>query len=179
LVAYVSIHGLSLLLLHVASAVVLRVNDNQFTGTIRNGFNQWGNLDFADFRSNKFSGTLPSTIFDIPTIRILYLANNELDGPIPSNYGNAANLGDLFLSNNRLTGTIPEIEVGQLPALSELLLDNNEFIGTMPESICNLRMQGQGMLEDLWVDCSPSADPRLECDSPECCTACFPSGRRG
>ena len=45
----------------------------------------------------------------------------------------------------------------------------------MAESICNLRMNGQGILEDVWVDCGASADPRLECDAPGCCTACFPS----
>jgi hypothetical protein len=114
-------------------------------------------------------------MFDIPTIRILYFANNELDGPIPPNYGNPPNLRDLFLSGNRLTGTVPEIQVGQLMQLTEFLLENNELTGAMAESICNLRMEGQGMLDDLWVDCGPSADPRLECDAPECCTACFPA----
>lgn len=52
----------------------------------------------------------------------------------------------------------------------------NKFIGTMAESICNLRVSGQGILEDVWVDCGEAADPRLECDVPGCCTACFPSG---
>lgn len=46
----------------------------------------------------------------------------------------------------------------------------------MAESICNLRVSGQGILEDVWVDCGEAADPRLECDVPGCCTACFPSG---
>jgi hypothetical protein len=132
-------------------------------------------LDFADFRNNQFTGTLPSTIFDIPTIRILYFANNLLDGPIPPNYGNPPLLRDLFLSSNNLSGSVPEIQVGQLPELTELLLENNMLTGTMAESICNLRIEGQGMLDDLWVDCGPSADPRLECDAPECCTACFPT----
>jgi len=49
----------------------------------------------------------------------------------------------------------------------------------MAESICNLRMAGQGILEDVWVDCGASAVPRLECDAPGCCTACFPSESKG
>ena len=157
---------------------MLRVNDNSFTGTIRDGFNQWGSLDFADFRNNEFTGSLPATIFDIPTVRILYFSNNNLDGTIPSNYGASPVLRDLFLSGNQLVGTVPEVQVGQLTELTEFLLENNQLTGTMAESICNLRVEGQGMLDDLWADCSPSADPRVECDAPECCTACFPDARR-
>jgi len=163
-------------LMNLSNLVVLRVNDNNFVGTIKDGFDQWGGLDFADFRNNGFEGTLPSSIFDIPTIRILYFANNNIDGKLPSTYGNSPVLRDLFLSGNSLTGTIPEIEVGQLAQLTELLLEDNKFIGTMAESICNLRVSGQGILEDVWVDCGEAADPRLECDVPGCCTACFPSG---
>ncbi|KAL3918829.1 MAG: hypothetical protein SGILL_004052 [Bacillariaceae sp.] len=136
--------------INLSSLVVLRVNDNQFTGTIRDGFDQWSSLDFADFRNNLFARTLPSTMFDIPSIRILYFANNVLEGPIPANYGNPPVLRDLFLSGNSLTGSIPEIQVGQLTELTEMLLENNLFTGTMAESVCNLRMEGQGMLDDLW-----------------------------
>ena len=156
---------------------VLRVNDNNFVGTIRDGFDMWNGLDFADFRNNGFEGTLPGSIFEIPTIRILYFANNNLEGTIPSSYGSSGVLRDLFLSGNQLTGTIPDIQVGQLTQLTELLLEDNKFTGTMTESVCNLRASGQGMLEDLWVDCGVTADPRLECDAPACCTACFPSSR--
>jgi len=62
-----------------------------------------------------------------------------------------------------------------LPSCNELYLQN-KFTGTMAESVCNLRTSGQGMLDDVWVDCGANADPRLECDAPGCCTACFPSG---
>jgi hypothetical protein len=158
------------------STAILLVNNNQFTGTIRDGFDQFESLDFADFKNNNFEGSLPASIFNIPTIRILYFNNNNLDGPIPLNYGSAPLLRDLFLSGNSLTGTIPEIEPGQLLTLTELLLNDNELIGTMPPSVCQLRVQGVGILEDLWSDCGPTADPRLECDLPECCTLCFPTG---
>ena len=71
------------------SPAILRLNTNSFTGTIRDGFNRWEDLDFADFRNNAFTGTIPATIFTIPTLRILYFSNNQLDGTIPSNYGNS------------------------------------------------------------------------------------------
>lgn len=161
--------------MNLSGLVVLRVNDNNFVGSIRDGFDIWKSLDFADFRNNGFDGTLPETIFGIPSIRILYFANNNLDGTLPPNYGNSPVLRDLFLSGNQLSGTIPDIQVGQLTMLTELLLEDNKFTGGMAESICNLRTAGQGMLEDLWVDCGQDANPRLECDAPGCCTACFPS----
>jgi hypothetical protein len=155
--------------------VTLRVNSNQLVGTIRDGFNQWSSLDFADFRDNQFEGTLPSTIFDIQTIRILYFANNNIDGTIPPNFGSSPVLRDLFLSGNQLSGTIPDIEPDQLKALTEFLVEGNQLTGTMAPSICQLRIEGVGILDDLWTDCSPDADPRIECDLPVCCTACFPS----
>lgn len=157
------------------ATAVLRLNDNNFVGSISDGFDLWRSLDFADFRNNGFDGALPASIFNIPTLRILYFANNDLDGTLPSNYGNSPNLRDLFLSGNQLTGTIPDIQPGQLTKLTELLLEDNKFTGTMAESVCNLRVSGQGILEDLWVDCADNALPRLECDSPACCTSCFPT----
>jgi Leucine-rich repeat (LRR) protein len=157
------------------SIVVFRVNDNNLIGSIPDGFDQWSSLDFADFRNNQFEGPLPASIFGVPSIRILYFSNNLLAGTIPANYGSSPVLRDLFLSGNDFTGTIPEIQMGQLPELTEFLLDDNKLTGTMAESICNLRVSGQGKLDDLWADCSPDADPGIECNAPECCTACFPS----
>ena len=153
---------------------VLGVNNNNFSGTIRDGFNNWTTLDFADFSANQFTGTLPSTIFDIPTIRILYFNGNRLTGTLPANWGNSPSLRDLFLSGNGLSGAIPEIDPGQLQNLNEFLVEENQFSGSMPASVCALRGVGGGNLEDLWADCSSSANPRLECDVPECCTLCFP-----
>lgn len=152
--------------------VILELSNNNFVGTIRDGFNQWSNLDFADFRNNQFEGTLPSSIFDIPTVRLLYFLNNNLDGTIPPNYGNSPVLRDLYLSGNQLSGTVPEVSPGQLNELTEFLIQDNQFTGTMAASICQLRIQGVGIMEDLWADCGEDADPMIECD---CCTLCFPN----
>ena len=154
------------------SPAILRLNTNSFTGTIRDGFNRWEDLDFADFRNNAFTGTIPATIFTIPTLRILYFSNNQLDGTIPSNYGNSTVLRDLFLDDNNLSGTVPDIQPGQLTDLTEFLLNGNSLTGTMAPSICQLRIEGVGVLDDLWADCSDTASPKIECD---CCTLCFPT----
>lgn len=157
------------------STVVLLVNNNQLEGTIRDGFDQFESLEFADFKNNKLTGSLPASIFNIPTIRILYFNNNNLDGPIPLNYGSSPVLRDLFLSGNALSGSIPDIEPGQLTTLTEFLLNDNQLTGTMPPSVCQLRVANVGILEDLWADCGAEAVNPVECAFPDCCTLCFPT----
>ena len=94
-----------------------------------------------------------------------------LTGTVPSSFATASQLEDFYMSNNKLTGTIPDIPSGSLPALTELLFDGNNLIGNMPASICDLRNVS---LEDLWADCAPPVE--VQCDLPDCCTRCFPSG---
>lgn len=113
-----------------------------------------------------------SSLFDLENIRFIYLSDNEFDGPIPSNYGNAELLQDLFLDGNQLTGEVPGIAPGALTNLTEFLLQGNELTGTMPNSVCDLRTEGIGVLEDLWADCR-SVPPEIVCSQPDCCTACF------
>ena len=154
----------------IKPTVNLLVNDNKFTGTIRDGFESFGSLDFVDFSANEFTGTLPSSIFDIPDLRFLYMSNNKLQGTLPSNWGNAPVLRDLFLDNNRLSGAVPEISQGDFSRLTELLLNGNALTGRMPGSVCQLRTSA--ILEDLWADCSGSP-PEIQCALPACCTFCF------
>jgi len=150
--------------------VNILLNDNNFSGTIRDGFESFRNLDFADFSSNQLTGTLPGSIFNIRDLRFLYLSKNGLQGPLPDNWANAVLLRDLFLDYNQLSGTIPEITGGAFTRLTELLLNGNMFTGQMPGSICQLR--SSAILEDLWADCG-SNPPRIRCALPSCCTFCF------
>lgn len=82
------------------ATVNLLLNDNQFSGTIRDGFDSFRNLDFVDFSANQFTGFLPSTLFDIRDLRFLYLSNNLFEGTIPQTWGNAVLLRDLFVSSS-------------------------------------------------------------------------------
>jgi Leucine rich repeat len=89
--------------------VNLLLNDNILSGTIRDGFDEFLSLDFADFSSNQLTGTIPSSFFGIRDLRFLYLSSNSLEGLIPSTWSNAVLLRDLYLDNNMLTGQVPEI----------------------------------------------------------------------
>ena len=138
------------------------VDKNEFIGTIRDSFEPFSALEFADFSSNQLTGTLPSSIFDVPKIEILYFFENSISGSLPPNYANAQFLRDLWINENQITGTVPSIQPGQLEHFTEFLLENNDIVGTMPASICALRVVD---LVTLSADCHGD----LEC---ECCTAC-------
>lgn len=153
----------------LSGTVTLRVNENQLTGTIRDSFELWDKLDYADFADNMFVGSLPSSIFGAPAVRLLYFSNNNFDGVIPEAFGNTPLLEDLFIDGNSISGTVPELQAGQLLNLGEFLLFDNQITGTMSSSVCQLRISGK--LDDLWADCGVNATPAMECD---CCNQCFP-----
>jgi hypothetical protein len=139
----------------------------------------FSNLNYIGFSDNQFTGSIPTRLFDLPTIRTINLHTNRLDGRIPENIGDANALEVLLLSNNALTGSVPSIGPGQLASLTQFLLQGNQIKGTMHPSVCQLRNAGMGVLEDLWADCGVDASPTIECDSPACCTLCFPANLSG
>lgn len=149
----------------------LILNDNFFSGTLSESlFQNNSPLRFIDLSNNRFiSGTIPSSLFALPLVRNIYLSNCTLTGTIPQTYSTPPNLRDLFIDGNNLDGTVPEIAPGELTELNEFLLQNNEITGIMPDSVCSLRDDTIGSLDDLWADCA-STPPEIQCD---CCTRCF------
>jgi len=149
----------------------LILNNNFFSGTLSDSLFQTNStLRFIDLSNNRFiSGTIPPSLFTLPFIRNIYLANCTLTGTIPQTYSTPPNLRDLFIDGNNLEGTVPEVAPGELTEFNEFLLQNNQITGTMPASVCSLRDDTIGSLEDLWSDCG-SSPPEIVC---ECCTRCF------
>jgi hypothetical protein len=146
------------------------LNDNFWTGTIPNVFQNYARLDFFDISNNRVAGPIPRTIFDIPSIRLVYMQDCDLTGTIPSQYSNPPLLRDLYLNGNPITGSVPAIAAGELEMLNELLLHETLVTGTMPRSVCNLRENF--ILDDLWTDCG-GEDPEIDCPFPDCCNRCF------
>ena len=146
------------------------LDNNQFTGTIRDAFNNFPFLEFVDVSQNQISGTLPQTIFDISTVSVLYFHENRMTGSIPTNFGNPPLLRDFYVNNNKLTGFVPSIQPDQLTVLGQFRLERNHIVGTMPASICALRgSHNASDLVTLTSDCAGNP-PEIQCD---CCTACF------
>lgn len=148
---------------------------NQLTGNIRDTFSSFLDLELIDFSENQFTGAIPTRLFDLQSILKIDLHSNELDGRIPENIGNAASLEILSLHENALTGEVPSIDSGELTNLKVFFVHSNRLTGSMDQSVCELRVVGFGVLETLWTDCGETADPRIECDNPDCCTMCFPA----
>lgn len=148
------------------ATVLLSINGTSITGTIRDAFDTFQALQFADFSNCELTGTIPSSIFDVPALELLYLNGNALTGMIPPNFGNANHLRDLYIYDNSIFGRVPSIQPGQLSNLTEFLLEENELTGFMPASVCALRDENTGDLKRLSADCD-----EIVCD---CCTSCFP-----
>lgn len=156
------------------SLETLNLGSNQLSGTIRDIFGQFSDLQILDLSENSFSGSIPTKLFNLQNIRTIALNGNQLDGRIPANYGSAASLETLHVYENALTGPIPNINPGELTALVDFQVQQNRLTGSMASLVCTLRQDGVGALETLWADCSDNASPQLQCDSPACCDLCFP-----
>lgn len=165
---------LPLLLGRLTGLERLSLAANQFTGTIRDFYANFNSLLQFDFSGNAFSGTIPSRLFDLVSIEMISIHSNSLEGRIPSNIGNAESLRSLLLYGNTLTGSIPGIGIEDWPQLTEFLVQDNRLSGVMAPSICELRQGGTDVFETLWADCADEASFPVECDSPSCCTVCFP-----
>ena len=165
---------LPLLLGRLSNLISITIAGNQLSGTIRDTFTNFMDLETIDFSDNQFTGAIPSRLFNLPNLKTVAFHDNDLDGRIPENIGSATALEILSLSGNSLTGPVPSINPGELVNLQEFLVHENQLTGSMAQSICELRVTGFGVLDTLWADCSSGADPRILCDTPECCTTCFP-----
>lgn len=169
---------LPLLLGRLSTLTELSLAENNFNGTLRDIFSSFVTLQRIDISANSLSGIIPAGLFDLASVQNIALHNNLLEGGIPNNWQNAAALTLLTLYSNRLTGSVPPIASGSLQSLVSVLLSGNQLTGSMPPSVCELRFDGVGALDILWADCASTANPRIDCSSPECCTTCFPAVQR-
>lgn len=151
----------------------LILNDMVLSGSIPSSFENLFSLDFLDMSNNAaIFGTVPTEIFSLPDIRIVYLSNCSLFGPMPSNYASPPKLRDLYLDGNLLNGTVGDVPAGSLLNLNELLIQGNNLSGSVPASLCALRNNATGTLDDLWSDCGGAA-AKITCSFPDCCNRCF------
>ena len=80
------------------------------------------------FQNNFFSGTLPEWFNEITALRVLSFRFNKLTGKIPNYY--MPNLRLFLLSDNELTGTIPP-SVFLMPSLREFKITSNKMSGSI------------------------------------------------
>lgn len=132
--------------------VVIRLDENNLTGTIPSSIGNLTALTSLDLSENNLTGTIPNEIGNLVNLEgdmkraglvtWLYemgldLSENKLSGSIPTSLGNLTNLKSLRLYKNNLTGEIP-VELGALRNSYFLCLNENNLTGTIPPEIGNM-----------------------------------------
>ncbi|KAK4706859.1 hypothetical protein R3W88_033576 [Solanum pinnatisectum] len=107
---------------------VLRLNGNDFTGSVPESIFNMSALQMIDFGLKKFSGTLPSDLdLRMPNLEVFICGGNNLSGFISDSISNSSRLRMFELSFNSFTGPIPK-SLGNFEYLEILNLEMNNFI---------------------------------------------------
>ncbi|CAI0389631.1 unnamed protein product [Linum tenue] len=143
------------------SLKTLRLDHNQFQGSIPIGLSRSPALNFLDVSNNDLSGTIPSWLSTMPSLDVLDLSGNDLVGELPrglpspwmtqvylsknrlvgqfriDSISDEYRLLILDVSHNRLSGPVPR-QIDKMYRLRYILLNNNSFQGEMPIGMCKL-----------------------------------------
>jgi len=125
----------------------VRLESNQFTGTVPAAFGSISSLQYFEFQSNRLTGSIPDALLSSQTIKTLRLHNNEITGTISSTIGGMTMLQDFRVGSNRLTGTLPT-EIFSLPLLYTLNVTSNMLMGTLSEDFAFLANSTRSIILD-------------------------------
>lgn len=141
--------------------------DNQLTGTLSTALGLLRNLQ--DFRvgRNNLDGPIPQSAYDLSRLFRFEVNDNQLAGSIEPEISGMSSLETFDVTYNALTGELPD-ELGQIDTLKVVKTQFNLFSGVVPTDLCF-----QPAMEVLEADCSPEANPPVEC---VCCTSCCQRG---
>lgn len=119
------------------SVQLLRLKNNNLTGTIPPGLGSLSGLGSLQITGNDLSGSIPAELGNLSNLTALDLSGNGLTGTIPPALGNLSNLQNLNLSNQELSGSVPP-ELGNLTGVIVFRLESNQLSGTIPPELGNL-----------------------------------------
>ncbi|CAL9240621.1 unnamed protein product [Arabidopsis halleri] len=111
----------------------LSMDNNLFTGKVRQGLRSLTSLYMLDISNNNLTGVIPSWIGELSSLSALLISNNLLEGEIPVSLFSISSLRRLDLSANSLSGDIPP-HVKSTYGLVLLLQDNN-LSGVIPHTL--------------------------------------------
>ena len=121
----------------LSALVELDLSGNALTGSLPAALSRLGNLELLHLQNNNLTGTILAELGDLSALVDLDLSDNALTGSLPAALAKLSNLELLHLQNNNLTGTIPA-ELGDLSALINLDLSDNALTGSLPAALSKL-----------------------------------------
>ncbi|XP_042510997.1 probable LRR receptor-like serine/threonine-protein kinase At3g47570 isoform X2 [Macadamia integrifolia] len=113
---------------------ILRLGENQISGTIPTGIANLINLTLLGMEKNFLEGEIPSGIGKLQKLQRLFLGGNRLSGHIPSSICNLSFLYELHLEFNNLSASIPST-IGTCQHLQDVTLHNNSLQGLIPKQL--------------------------------------------
>jgi Leucine-rich repeat (LRR) protein len=119
----------------MANLVVLDLSNNHLTGLLLSTAPPF--LSVLRLADNEFTGTIPIALFDSPSYAEIDLSQNHLEGGIPTVISRSLYLGQFDVSQNRLSGNLPA-EMGSLIWLYDLDVSDNQFEGYIPAAMTGM-----------------------------------------
>ncbi|GAY64478.1 hypothetical protein CUMW_233930 [Citrus unshiu] len=133
---------------------VLKLQSNNFQGSIPQTFMKGTNLAMIDLRNNSLRGRIPKSLANFVKLKFVHLGNNRITdlsnlitaiilsnnsfvGEIPTSIANLKGLRNLDFSNNNLQGRIPS-SLSNLTAIESMDLSSNMLSGNIPQQLSEL-----------------------------------------
>ena len=103
---------------------------NYFTGSLPLFGKSQRNLKVAKLNNNNFSGSIKADIGEMSSLNNLLIFSNSITGVLPSQLGQLTEMSSISVAYNRLKGTIPP-EVSNMRNLSMMHLHSNMLTGDL------------------------------------------------
>ncbi|KAJ4728600.1 Receptor-like protein [Melia azedarach] len=112
---------------------ILKLQGNNFHGSIPQNFIPQTNLAMIDLSNNSLQGRIPQSLGNCLKLKFLNLGNNQIADIFPSYLGTLPELQVLILKSNKFYGIIKEPKTGfEFPKLRIIDLSHNRFTGDLP-----------------------------------------------
>jgi hypothetical protein len=154
---------------------VIRLDDNDLTGTVPSELSKATPLEYLIISGNPLDGTIPSQLGQLQELIYLGMDNDQLIGKIPSSLGQLNNLTNLELHNNALTGNVPEGILQNKPYVNFNVYGNQlSDLSTVDGwAICTGISDSTGEEGDHYCncgsDCLADYGQRCQCDDAQSC----------
>ncbi|CAI0389507.1 unnamed protein product [Linum tenue] len=111
------------------SLLVLKLKNNNLTGSIPSGIGNCHSLIWLDLSGNRFTGSVPDTVANMTTLLQLEISGNRLTGEVPD-LSRLMLLRNFLAQENRLRGSVPVMNFDSLQGFN---VSDNRFQGRIPD----------------------------------------------